>query len=94
MFNWFRRKRHSISIGSNNIIKGDVTMTIDTDTRNNGWTPASKPPKKDDFYLVYTDKGRTTECRYCCDEWITTYCNNEKVTHWRLLPKPPKEKNK
>lgn len=60
---------------------------------NNGWVSVKDelPKSNGDFYLVFTDKGKTTECRYYCNKWITTYCNNEKVTHWQPLPQPPKE---
>lgn len=64
--------------------------------RKSGWISVEEklPQSNGNFYLVYTDKGRVSECRYYHDEWITTYCNNEKVTHWQPLPQPPKEKEK
>lgn len=63
------------------------------ESSDNGWISVDDelPPNGGDFWLVYTDKGRIAECRYFSDEWITTYCNNERVTHWQPLPKRPKE---
>lgn len=56
-----------------------------------GWISVDDelPKSNGDFYLVFTDKGSTKECRYYCDKWVTTYCNNEKVTHWQPLPEFP-----
>lgn len=61
--------------------------------KNGGWISVDDelPESNGNFYLVYTEAGRTCECRYYCDEWITTYCNNEKATHWQPLPQPPQE---
>lgn len=70
-----------------------MRMAIDIAKKDNGWISVDDelPPNSGDFWLVYTDKGRIAECRYYSDEWIATYCNNERVTHWQPLPQPPKE---
>lgn len=51
------------------------------------------PESNGDFYLVFTDKRMTTECRFMAGNFITTYCKNQNVTHWQPLPEPPKDTN-
>lgn len=54
MFDWLRKRKHSMSIGSNNTIKGGVTMTIGTHVQNSGWISADTPPDDDrDVWVSY-----------------------------------------
>ncbi len=65
-----------------------------TSTDNNGWISVDDrlPHIQPQWCLVFTDIGRTTECRYVTDDWILAdrYIP-EKVTHWQPLPQPPQE---
>ena len=63
------------------------------------WIDAKiNPPKEDGEYIVFAknltgywklDKPVFT-CNYCLGEWIFQGWEDNRITHWMPMPKPPK----
>lgn len=69
------------------------------------WIPMTERPPEEElaFYQCYTDAGMVVQCLWTNNrtglgplgEWgwrFTDVPPRQKVTHWMLLPEPPKEK--
>ena len=59
----------------------------------------TNPPKEDGEYIVFAknltgywklDKPVFT-CNYCLGEWIFQGWEDNHITHWMPMPKPPQE---
>lgn len=81
-----------MSIGNNNIITGSVTMTLDTDVQNSGWTSVEDDLPDDDKenYLVYSIHTKVYE-KVGLSQLKQMIANSAKITHWRLLSATPEE---
>ena len=70
-------------------IKEALDMAIDAlrEQEENRWRPASSPPKKHGRYLTACETLNIPQIRLYEGEWDSIH----KVTHWKPLPKLPKE---
>lgn len=51
------------------------------------WISIDEPPKKNGYYLVYTETGEIIRGYYKGCYWLA---GNDVVTHWQPMPQPPK----
>lgn len=51
------------------------------------WISVDEPPKKNGYYLVYTESGEITRGYYKGYYWLV---GNDVATHWQPMPQPPK----
>ena len=65
----------------------DCTNCWKTKLMTPRWIPVDEPPKKNGYYLVYTESGEIIRGYYKGYYWLV---GNDVVTHWMYLPQPPK----
>ena len=54
------------------------------------WHRVEEPPKENGRYLVSWE-GAITSDEYKNGVWLYASMFNQRVTHWMLIPEPPKE---
>ena len=56
------------------------------------WHRVEEPPKENGRYLVAWEGVVTTD-EYKNGVWLYASMFNQRVTHWTMIPEPPKEEN-